>query len=319
MPDLKAWLTRQLPPPLRALGACAAALLLLVSPAKGEPGHVHLQDHPLVGSLWDTKSGQAANETDLVAAAMKADWILLGEGHHNPEHHLLQARIVSAIAEQGRRPALVWEMAEPEHGDALANARLDAVERLGDALDWEERGWFTWAIYQPIAEAALANDLKMYPGNPSRAMTRAVGRGEALPPEAQERLDWALDYDNDQKAALTDLLFVSHCRAVPKEALGAMADVQRLRDASMAASLREADAGEGAILIAGNEHVRKDRGVPWRLGGSAFSLGILEVEEGLIRPQDYPRFDPRIYDFVWFTALVEQEDHCAKFFGKKDG
>lgn len=277
------------------------------------------QDHPLVGSLWQTDGSRRVGEDALIAAALESDWILLGESHDNPDHHRLQARVVAEIGARGRRPALVWEMAGPAQAEALAAARPDTVAGLGAALNWEERGWYAWSLYQPIAEAALTHGMKMHPGNPSPETTQAVARGEALPQAQQRRLDWERDYDDEQRVELMALLGASHCNALPEPALEAMADVQRLRDSWMAASLREADAGSGAILIAGAQHVREDRGVPWRLGEATLSLALVEVEEEKLSAEDYAAFDPRLFDFVWFTAKVEQEDHCARFFKKSDG
>ncbi|NIA69530.1 ChaN family lipoprotein [Pelagibius litoralis] len=292
---------------------------LAVGPARSETAGLLLRDHPLVGSIWETASGRQLDEAALFAAARDANWVLLGEQHTNADHHRLQARVVAAVAAAGRRPAVVWEMAGPAQAEALAAAKLDDVETLGKALDWEKRGWPSWSIYQPIAEAALTHGLKMHPGNPSPETTRDVSRGAPLSKELKERLDWSLEYDGDQLTALTALLATSHCNALPESALKPMADVQRLRDAWMAASLRQADGGSGAILIAGSEHVREDRGVPWRLGEPVFSLALVEVAQGQDVAKDYPAFDARLFDFVWFTAKVEEEDHCAKFFGKSNG
>ena len=290
-----------------------------IAPARGEAADLLLQDHPLAGSLWDVRSGKRVAETEVIEAALKAHWVLLGEKHDNALHHLLQARVVASLGKAGRRPAVVWEMAGPDQAQALAAARLDDVGQLGKALGWEERGWPDWSIYQPIAQAALTYGMKMYPGNPSPETTRAVGRGGDLGPEQRRRLHWNVDYDGDQLSDLTAQLTASHCGALPESAMAPMADVQRLRDAWMAASLREADRGAGAVLIAGSQHVREDRGVPWRLDEAVFNLALVEVDRDRTAARDYPSFDPRQFAFVWFTARVDEEDPCEKFFRKSDG
>jgi uncharacterized iron-regulated protein len=86
--------------------------------------------------------------------------------------------------------------------------------------------------------------------------------------------------------------------------------VQRGRDAMMADRLATASGKVGGILIAGNEHVRKDRGVPWYLArleprARVVSIGLLEVQDELRRP---PEGLP--YDYVWFTPRVAR-DPCA--------
>jgi uncharacterized iron-regulated protein len=89
--------------------------------------------------------------------------------------------------------------------------------------------------------------------------------------------------------------------------------VQRLWDAWMADSLLGAD-GEGAILIAGSGHAREDRAVPWQLrargGGESLTLALVEVVAGRDAARDYAAFDPRQFDFVWFTPRVDEKDPC---------
>ncbi|WP_299391145.1 ChaN family lipoprotein [Pelagibius sp.] len=306
---------------LRAAGLVAAGFVLAaaalsiqpLSPAGASTEGLLLQDHALVGSIWDTRTGLRATEADLVAAAARAKWVLLGEKHDNPEHHRLQARIVDAIGAAGRRPAVVWEMAEPAHAQTLRAATARTVDGLGDALSWEARGWPAWSSYRPIAEAALKHGMTMAPGNASPEATRAVGRGEPLTAAEIERLNWTLEYSEAQLDELTGILADSHCRMLPERMLPGMADVQRLRDAWMSASLREADSGDGAILIAGGQHVREDWGVPWRLGEDVFSLAIIEVVRGEEIAETYSSFDEAKFDFVWFTARVDEEDLCEKF------
>jgi uncharacterized iron-regulated protein len=81
--------------------------------------------------------------------------------------------------------------------------------------------------------------------------------------------------------------------------------VQRARDAMMADRLAATSGSGGGVLIAGNGHVRKDRGVPWYLarlrpGARSISVGLLEVRDDVLEP---PRDLP--YDYVWFTPPVD--------------
>src|SRR3546814_6081933 len=106
--------------------------MLLGAPGAGAaPAALHTS-HPLSGTLWDTRSGRQAGEQTLFAEAAAARWVLLGEKHDNAVHHALQARVVDALGRAGRRFAVVWEMAEPEQAKALAEARLEGDEALGE-------------------------------------------------------------------------------------------------------------------------------------------------------------------------------------------
>ncbi|WP_319531088.1 hypothetical protein [uncultured Cohaesibacter sp.] len=67
---------------------------------------------------------------------------------------------------------------------------------------------------------------------------------------------------------------------------------------------QERASSEVSVLIAGNGHVRRDRGVPMFLDASdkAVSIALIEVIRGQTDPQSYSAFDPKLYDYVWFTA-----------------
>ena len=83
---------------------------------------------------------------------------------------------------------------------------------------------------------------------------------------AEERAGLGLDtpLSAPLAEALNWELVDSHCGAMPPQAFGGMAAAQRYRDAHLADALLGAAARHGsAILIAGNGHVRSDRGVPW--------------------------------------------------------
>lgn len=303
---------------MRRLAALTGLLVLLGATGAGAAPAVLHANHPLSGTLWDTRSGRQVGEPALFAEAAAARWVLLGEKHDNAVHHALQARVVDALGRAGRRMAVVWEMAEPEQAEVLAAARPADVDALGAALDWEARGWPAWAEYQPVAEAALRHGLPMLPGKPSRQLVRDVAGGAPLPAGLAERLAWQRPYPDGLEAELLAQLAASHCDSLPPAALAGMARVQRLWDAWMADSMLtglRAEDTAGAILIAGSGHVREDRAVPWQLrqrgGGESVTLALVEVIAGQATAAAYPEFDPLRFDFVWFTPRVDERDPCA--------
>jgi len=81
-----------------------------------------------------------------------------------------------------------------------------------------------------------------------------------------------------------------------------------------------------AALVAGNGHVRIDRGVPWyirkmlpdRAKRPLISVGHVEVVEGKTKPTDYADAI-QAYSIVVFTPRVVRPDPCEamrKRFGK---
>lgn len=270
-------------------------------------------DNPLIGTEW-TGAGEAVAEEAIEEAVRGADFVLIGEIHDNPEHHAIQAQLARAMAEAGRKPAVVFEMVpQGLQGelDAFEAEGSEDVTDLGRRLKWEERGWPSWSTYQPIAEAALAAELPLYAGDLDRETIRAIGRGE-------RPFEPAAAYSDAMRENLAEELRVSHCDLLPDEAIGPMIKVQQARDQAMATAMLDYGVEDGAVLISGSGHARKDRGVPFILkarepGRSVVSIGLMEVHEGAADFADYLDEGETAlpFDFVMFTAKANDIDHCA--------
>lgn len=319
---------------LKAAFASFTLLLLAAAPATAlppPPGEWQsgvLADHPLVGTLWNVAEARPAEPEELARAAANADFALLGEKHDNPDHHSLQAWVLEAMIAEGARPAVVFEMIREDQADALRDYLADDPEDaagLGAAVGWEERGWPDWSMYQPIAEVALAAGLPLRAGDIGREMQQAVARDglAALPDAVAEALALDRPLPGELTEALRQHLYEAHCELVPKEALGPMMKVQRLRDAALADSLAAAvENGSGrAALIAGGGHARADWGVAWYLrarldGPEIVTLAIHEVQEGVEDWRAYAsnagEAEAPVYDYVWFTPRADDRDHCAE-------
>lgn len=287
-----------------ALALLALAALPVMAAEAPPPFTTTLgRQHPLAGTLWRPAAQAFATPEDLVAAARQADVVLLGETHDNPDHHALQAWVLRRLLADGRRPLLAFEMIDadqaPKLAAWLAPHPTDAAG-LGPALEWERSGWPDWAMYRPIAQAALTAGIPLSAANISRETTRAIVR-EGLVPDLPPL---AAASEEAMRAEIHD----DHCGMLPDSVLPAMVRVQRARDAAMARAV----SGHGpAVLIAGSGHVRADRGVPTYLpaGTRSLSVAFVEVDEAATAPDQY---DHLPYDFVWFTPRAERTDPCEQ-------
>jgi uncharacterized iron-regulated protein len=280
--------------------------------------------HPLVGRIWDVKAGAFIGEDVLVARLVASRFVLLGERHDNPDHHALQAKLVRAMIEAGRRPALGFEMLATDDAPAvvryLARSPKDAAG-LGDAVNWSRSGWPEWRLYQPIAQAALDANAPIVTTNLSKPATDAVRRNglSGLGPSLATQLRLG-EPTAETRLAMARELRDSHCGQMPDATIDRMVDVQWARDARIAASLARGGQRDGAVLIAGAGHVRRDRGVPLHLArqapeASIASLAFVEVDATATKPGDYAaRFysDTLPFDYVWFTPRVDAADPCEK-------
>jgi uncharacterized iron-regulated protein len=297
-----------------ALGACASGMF-----HQSEQG----RDHPLAGQIYRVADGTPVSEAALIDDASGADFVLIGERHDNPEHHRLQARLVAALEARSEGPrAVAFEMIptwrQLEIVEYLADGGGSAG--LGEAIAWDDSGWPAWGWYQPIAEAALASGAQIVAADLGVAEKRAAfAQGaQAFRSVFVQRTGLGEPWPAPMMVSLQDELRAAHCDQVSGRAVIGMMRVQRARDAMMADRLAVTAGRGGGVLIAGNGHVRKDRGVPWYLarlrpGGRSVSIGLLEVQDDLLEPAtDLP------YDYVWFTPRVDDgsepcEAHDAEF------
>jgi len=284
------------------------------------------REHPLVGRIWDVNGGVFVDERTLSGRLAASRFVLLGERHDNPDHHVLQAQLVRRLITTGRRPALGFEMFStgdvPAIARYLAGSPKDAAG-LGDAVNWKRTGWPDWRFYQPIAQAALDAGLPIAATNLSRAAIEALRRNglAGLGPAVATQLKLGAGPSPATRAAMAQEIRESHCGHAPEGALDKMVDTQWARDARMAEALARAGARDGAVLVAGTGHVRRDRGVPAHLarhapGTSVASVALLEVDAKLTAPVEYAaRWDggPLPFDYVWFTPRIDDVDPCEKF------
>ena len=238
-----------------AIGVAIAAFLP-ISHATAKVGWTspHFQDHPLAGTIW-TSDFEPVTISELEKALANARFVLLEEIHNNPDHHRLQARLIDALVSKGRRPAIVFEMIPTNlqvELDRHVQGGVREASTLGKALRWEERGWPDWAIYQPIAEAALSAGLPLKAGGLGADVQKTFAKGE-LPPTIND-LDLAPEVAEAEAREIKE----GHCNLLPADAVEPMITMQRVLDASLAKATVSANAADGAVLIAGAGHVRND-------------------------------------------------------------
>ena len=303
--------------------------------------------HPLAGRVWQpaAKSDPGCNHDpllDVVFDALDAiaagGIVLLGEVHDNRDHHRFRAEILGGHtwlvtnAEGDPRiptPGLVLEHIRADQqagldGFATFNAR---ARRLGTAndlfrfVDWDKSGWPDKALFAPLITAAIRARLPILAGDPARETVRRVAMEgqDVLPAGEQSRLKLDVPLDAALQDDLLSELEDGHCGLMPRAALGTMAVAQRYRDAHLADRLVAAHGANGAaVLLAGNGHVRADRGVPWYLrravpGIKTTSVLLMEVEDAKTDAEAYGLRDGSglpIADAIVFTPRQTRPDPC---------
>lgn len=273
-------------------GGCQRAVYPEQGPREMELG----EDHVLHGKVYDVGNDGFTTPSELFIKLERAHYLLLGEKHDNSEHHRLHARVIKALP---KPKAILLEMISLDKRDRI-NKTLNESE-FRDASDWDKSGWAKYKIYRPKIRAIYDQQLQPGAAQPSRiSIFKAMkassdDANEALTPIESQSLSRAVDR--------------AHCGHLDAEMVEMMARAQMFKDSTMAYELTRQTGGGRGVLIAGNGHVRSDYGVPKYLKNSV-SLAFIEVQAETLKASDY---EIEHYDYVWFTARVDNEDPCKKF------
>jgi uncharacterized iron-regulated protein len=323
-----------------AIGGCATRAAEPVtpgpSPASVPPARLeiaawtthHGADQGLVGHLYDPRQHRMVSREEAEARVRKASVLVVGEKHDNPDHHRIEAELI-AVATEGRKGSLVVEMIARDKQAALTGAESGTPEALATAVDWDHSGWPPFAEYRPVFAAALEHHLTLYAGDMTHETAHLVaheGLG-AVDPALAARFDLSTPLPAEAEKELEQEVADVHCGMLPPKFLAPMSMAQRVRDASLAAAVADADNRAGGlvtVLVSGNGHARTDRGVPALLTrvakppvapGRVLSVGILEVDDVWKQPADYAKEFHAAdvpFDLVWFTPRANEDDPCAQ-------
>lgn len=298
-------------------------LVLLAGPAavaaaaQVEP--LHLSDHALVGRIIETRTGTLLDRAGLIDRLATADLVLIGEKHDNAAHHEIQAALIDELAGRADIDVVAFEMldgTDQDAADRLRDGEL-SLDGFAEAVDWQSSGWPSWDWYRPIFAAASNAGADIAGANLPNSSIGALYRSglEALDADWLVRTGLAAPLADAMRVELEQEIEEAHCGHELGGRASAMVAIQRARDAAMASSLVDARRGDIGVLIAGNGHVRRDRGVPSYLerldpGGAVASIGLIEVESAWETPPDLAsRFD---YVLLTPRAKAEDHDYCAE-------
>lgn len=256
-----------------------------------------------VGSAF---AGSGLVTVEALDSLPRADIVILGEVHDNAEHHVNQARAVSALVPR----ALVWEMLTPEQAARMPDEREDA-EAVADAIGWETSGWPDFALYHPVLMAAPG--AQIYGGGVPRATARRVFEEDSAGVFADlfgaqaDPLGLDKPLAPGDQAAREAAQAEAHCDALPVHLLPGMVAAQRLRDAALAhvALQALADTGGPVVVIAGTGHARNDIGIPAFLRRSDQQPGVLSLGQMEAAPDA-----PAPYDLWIVTEPAPRPDPC---------
>lgn len=260
------------------------------------------REHADFGRIVDLSSAETISPQQLLERLARAERVLVGEQHDNPDHHALQLWLSRELGRQRSQGSVLMEMLEPAQQPGVDQARTlvrrgQVVADPFGALGWQP-GW-DWSLYGPLVLHQLSQPYPLLAANLDRAEIMQIYR-------ERPRLSGPRSTATEVQERLRDDIRDSHCGLLPDSQLPAMLAVQQQRDRRMAEALLAAP--QPSLLLVGAFHARKDLGVPLHLA----DLGMPTGNAVLILAEVGRSVDASMADYVWFTAAQPEQDHCAK-------
>lgn len=293
--------------------------------------------HPLAQQIINVETGQAINCVDLLTSLSTVTNLLIGEQHGNEHHSQLETVILSAVAEAHPEPqsiALLMEMFNQDQQAVIDEEQAKAspnANRIASKLNWWQSAWPAFTHYEAQVQLALDQSMTIVAADiPDNAQQQVKTQGIGVI-SANKRSE--LKLNTKSIAAIQQSwqrsMDKAQCQRLSPESIQQLATLQYVRDAVMANALltdNEVDSNSSEstmagikVLIAGNEHIRHDRSVPYqlqRLGytESVVTIALIEAKPEKMDWQDYLPQDAwgKTYDYIWFTPSRDQESSCEK-------
>jgi uncharacterized iron-regulated protein len=241
----------------------------------------------------------------VLADMAHADVVIVGEVHDNPGHHVRQAEVVRMLSPF----AVVWEMLTPEAATGIAGMDVSQADALEKALDWGASGWPSFEMYSPVF--AAGSGARHFGGQVPRKAAFSVARDglEASFGAGAAAYGLTTGLPMASQAAREADQQDAHCGAMPVDKLPLLVDIQRLRDAVLARQVVAAldQVGGPVVVITGNGHARRDRGIVIYLARVRPELRVFvlgQSEAGQITGS---------YDAVLDSPAVDRPDPCLAF------
>lgn len=279
--------------------ALAAGLAGWTPPQVATPPSVLLRPAAAAPAVVASPSGALQSWDDMIDGLLAARVIGVGEKHDEPSHHLVQARVLAALAD--RDPGLVvgLEMVSQDQQGVLDAFLSGKTSEADFAAFWNKAWGYDYAMYKPVFDAARARRLRVVGLNAPIAVAIAVAKKglSGLTPAQRAWLPAAVDESSDARyrAFVKDSL-AGH--KLPPDAEARMTQAQAAWNEAMGAKAAElAASGARVLVIAGQGHMLWRAGVPEsaaRRGAGATAVvlpypldgGSLPVPDALARLRD---------------------------------
>ena len=306
-----------------ALRVIFSTLFILGGCVLAQPPLSNATTPPTEGEFFFA-NGSKASLANVLAQAKSSDYILIGETHTVACDHIVQAKLIAALAKSGMRFTVGLEMFSTDQQAELisVNDGRISLTDFAEKVDWADRWGFPYPLYQPIIEEIYANNIKIYALNIPFDLVRKISAEgiESLTPEERGVLPAnPIPPLEAQKKELKEIHekhveLMSTDKDNPKSAEVAKKSLAEYRKRFfLIQSLWDTGMAEQAIrvhqetklpmvILAGAGHVENGWGIAYRLSALSPDAKIL-----LIVPwRDTAPMEEERGDFQFYCPLLKQ-------------
>jgi len=266
----------------KTLIPCLSLLLALYASAAPLAQAADDASDCLISGQWATPTDEdvrPVSTSSVLARARNADFVLLGEAHDNPDHHLWQLQTLGMLLGARDQMVIGMEMFPRRVQPALDRwvaSELTEAQFLQQA-DWNRVWRFDPNLYLPILRFARLNRIPLVALNVERSLISETGSGgwAAVAPERREGITNPAAAPEAYREILKSWFQQHADRDEP--AFEYFVQAQLLWDRAFAQGLADAaTSNPGALVVGviGSGHLRYGHGVPHQL----LSMGKSNIE-----------------------------------------
>ncbi|OQS61457.1 hypothetical protein ASU3_01550 [Actinobacillus suis] len=212
-----------------------------------------------LGNIIDLKTQQSLSLSELLQRLPTYTYVLIGEEHDQPVHHQIETYLVQKLEQKRPLAAVVLEMLSVDQQAQISHLQQSQTPLFAEEIP-AQIGWkhWDWHQYQDLIISRLSSTTPLIAANLTETEVKTLYAGA-------QPLRGSISVTPQVQTQLAQLIQAHH--TLPTDILEKTVTVQQFRDRRMAEMLvkNTQNSTAYALLVAGNNHVRKDLGVPLHL------------------------------------------------------
>lgn len=219
--------------------------------------------NPAAVVVVESPSGATIDWEKFAGGLMASRVIAVGEKHDEASHHMVQAKVLSAIAERDPSVVIGLEIVSQDQQSFLDDFSSGRLSETDFSVWWKKTWGFDYFLYKPIFDAARARNLKIVGLNAPIGLVKIVAKQglSGLTPQQRASLPMSIEESSDTR--YRDFVKDSLSgHGLPQDAMLHMIQAQAVWNETMGAKTAELAVKSRVVVIAGQGHMLWRAGIP---------------------------------------------------------